>query len=172
MPLVLFTFPSIKLLRYVVETILDKNDARTVSYRFEKDDDILQARMLAIHKALAEKKRFNGLTGSDNTLISRIRVYVEHIESRPKENPPEMLKRHYILDGTDTDNNYNYQLHLLDYESALYMAAAETATMRDVEADGLTFVVIEQNYNEILSFYDDAKLTDKLKRGKQVIERT
>jgi hypothetical protein len=52
------------------------------------------------------------------------------------------------------------------------MAAAETATMRDVESDGLTFVVIEQHYNEILSFYDDAKLTDKLKRGKQVIEHT
>jgi hypothetical protein len=169
MPLVLLNFPSIQFLGYVVETILDKNDARTVSYRFENPDDILVARNLAINKALAEKKRFNGLTGSDNALIGRIRVYVEHIESRPEENPTEKLKRHYILDGK-TDNNF--QLHLLDYESALYMATEIPAKMIDVEAYGLTFVVIEQCHNELLGFYDDAKLTDRLKGRKQVIERT
>jgi hypothetical protein len=170
MPLVLLNFPSIQFLGYVVETILNKNDLRIVSYRFENADDILKARQLAVHKALAEKKRFNGLTGSDNRLIGRIRVYVEHIERRPDENPPDKLKRHYILDGK-IDNNY--QLHLLDYESALYMATSVPAKMIDVEAYGLTFVVIEQCYNELLGFYDDAKLTDKLNGSKkQVIERT
>jgi hypothetical protein len=80
---------------------------------------------------------------------------VELVESRPEENPTEKLKRHYILDGNDKEKNY--KMHLLDYESALFMVAVKPAIMREVGAYGLTFVVIEECSNELLGFSDDAK---------------
>lgn len=162
MPLILFNFPKTRLVAYVTETIFDESHLQTVKYRYDSPT-ILDARSLAIQKALSERIRLNKLSVNGEDLLKHLRVYLEFNQANAKQGQSDDLQRHYIYFGTGTIDDS--PLLALDYETALWIAADQNPPTAEVASGDLTFVVIAQCSSELLSLLAHTEVKGSVKRN-------